>query len=93
MQISIRRAVPSDATILAALSRQTFYDTFTGTCSEEDMQSFLEAYFNLEQVQLELANKNDFYWLAETEGRAVGYLRLMEDYSSFPLMKQWKALE
>ena len=93
MQISIRRALPADAATLAALSRQTFYDTFTGTCTEEDMQSFLEAYFSLAQVQLELSNKNDFYWLAETEDKAVGYLRLMEDYNNLPLMKQWRALE
>jgi len=83
----------NDAEVLSALSMQTFYDTFTGTCTEEDMQSFLESYFNLKQVQSELSNEDDFYFLAEVEGKVAGYLRFMEDYANFSLMKQWKSLE
>ncbi|MBC7887572.1 MAG: GNAT family N-acetyltransferase [Ferruginibacter sp.] len=93
MQITIRRATLTDAATLSAISKQTFYDTFTGTCTEEDMQSFLEDNFNLKQVQAELINENDFYYLAETGGRVVGYFRFMEDYTNLPVMKQWKALE
>jgi diamine N-acetyltransferase len=92
-QITIRRALIADAARLSEISRQTFYDTFTGTCTEEDMQYFLEKYFNLEQVQRELINENDFYYLAETAGRVIGYLRFMEDFESFPEMKHWKSLE
>ena len=91
--IIIRRATLADAVKLSAISIQTFYDTFTGTCTEEDMDSFLKDYFHLKQVQLELSNENDFYYLAEQQGKAVGYLRWMEDYNNFPLMKQWKSLE
>lgn len=91
--ITIRRATLSDAVKLSAISIQTFYDTFTGTCTEEDMESFLKDYFHLKQVQLELSNENDFYYLAEQRGKVVGYLRWMEDYNNFPLMKQWKSLE
>ena len=85
--------MPEDAATLSVLGRQTFFDTFTGTCTEEDMQQFLEEYFNVEQVKKELANENDFFFLAEVNGVAAGYLRLMEDYSLFELMKKWKALE
>ncbi|MCW3089623.1 MAG: acetyltransferase [Ferruginibacter sp.] len=93
MQITIRRATLADAETLSAISKQTFYDTFTGTCSPEDMALFLEAYFNLKQVKRELKNPSDFYYLAEQGGKAIGYLRLMEDYSNLPLMKKWKSLE
>ena len=93
MEIIIRRAKVADAATLSEISKQTFYDTFTGTCSEADMQLFLESYFNLEQVQFELNNENDFYYLAEKDGNAIGYLRFMEDYENFPQMKQWKSLE
>jgi len=93
MQITIRRATLADTVTLSAISRQTFYDTFTGTCTNEDMQLFLEDYFNLKQVQAELNNKNDYYYLAETDGRVAGYLRFMEDYVNFPVMKRWKSLE
>ncbi len=93
MHVTIRRATFADAETLSAISTQTFYDTFTGTCTDEDMQSFLQVYFNLKQVQAELNNENDFYYLAEIEGRAAGYFRFMEDYANFPVMLQWKALE
>ncbi|CAN5791647.1 GNAT family N-acetyltransferase [soil metagenome] len=93
IEVTTRRAGIADAKALAEISRQTFYDTFTGTCTEEDMQSFLEQYFNLNQVMKELKNENDNYYLAELNGEVIGYLRFMEDYESFPHMKQWKALE
>ena len=93
MEIIIKRIVLKDAAALAKISVQTFYDTFTGTCSEADMQLFLADYFNLAQVQSELSNKDDFYFFAEVKGQPVAYIRFMEDYSNLPLVKQWKALE
>jgi ribosomal protein S18 acetylase RimI-like enzyme len=93
MLITIRRAIHADAEALSEISRQTFYDTFTGTCTDEDMASFLEEYFNLKQVQLELSNVNDLYYLAESDGKVIGYLRLMEDYTNFDEMLKWRALE
>jgi len=93
LETTIRRVGVKDAAALSELSKTTFYDTFTGTCTEEDMKGFLQDYFNLEQVEKELADKNDFYFFIELDGKPVGYLRLKEDYSNFELMKQWKALE
>jgi hypothetical protein len=61
MQVTIRRALMSDAQELSMVSRETFYDTFTGTCTPEDMEAFLDAHFNLEQVKGELSNKEDFF--------------------------------
>lgn len=93
MQIIIRRALPTDVATLTKLARQTFYDTFTGTCTEADMQSFLDEVFTEAQLATELANPNDYCFLAEVVGTAVGYLRFMEDYNSFDTIRQWKALE
>lgn len=93
VEVTIRRVLPDDAEVLSALSKKTFYDTFTGTCTEKDMQHFLHEYFDIEVVKKELADKNDFYFFIEVDGEAAGYLRLMEDYRNFDLMKQWKALE
>lgn len=92
-QIIIRRATIADAVKLSAISIQTFYDTFISTCTEEDMNAFLKEYFNVKQVQLELNNENDFYYLAELNGKVIGYCRWMEDYTNFLVMKQWKSLE
>lgn len=93
LNTTIRRVELKDAETLSALSKKTFYETFTGTCTEDDMQQFLHDYFDIEQVKKELADINDLYFFIEMEGKPVGYLRLMEDYRNFALMKQWKALE
>ena len=93
MSITIQRVNINDVTTLSTIAKQTFYDTFTGTCSEDDMQNFLEEYFNEEQLATELANENDYCFFAVLNGKPVGYIRFMEDYSSFPFMKQWKAME
>ena len=93
MEITVRRIELQDAPALAKIGRQTFYDTFIDTCTPADMDLFLEEYFNLPQVQNELSNPYSFYFFAEVNGKPVGYLQFMEDYSGLPLMKQWKALE
>lgn len=93
MEINIRRITTDDVPVLSAIAQQTFYDTFTGTCTGEDMQSFLEEYFNQKRFATELSNTDNYYFFAESEGAPVGYLQFMEDYSGFPLMKKWKALE
>ena len=93
MEITIRRATLADAVSLSDVATKTVYDTFTGTCTEQDMQSFLEEYFNVKKVQSELSDEDDFYYLAESAGSVIGYLRFMEDYRNLPLMKEWKAVE
>ena len=93
MQITIRRIVNNDVAVLAEIARQTFYDTFTGTCTKKDMQDFLNEYFNEERLLKEISDNDNFYFFSEVDAVPVGYLQFMEDYSSFPLMQQWKALE
>jgi diamine N-acetyltransferase len=93
MEISIRRVLPGDEAVLSIIAKKIFYDTFTGTCTEEDMQQFLEQYFSEAQLAKELSNPDDFCFFAEAEGQPVGYIRFMEDYGGFDMMKQWKALE
>ncbi len=93
MEINIRRVTLDDITELTVLARQTFYDTFTGTCTESDMQSFLDQHFNETQLGIELKNTKTLCFFAEADGVPVAYLHFMEDYHHFPLMKKWKALE
>lgn len=85
--------MPGEEQMLAEIGRQTFYDTFYDTCTEDDMTSFLHDYFNLSQVQKELSDPNDHFYVLLEEGVPAGYMRFKEDYESFPHMKQWKALE
>ncbi len=93
MEIIIRKVTIDDVAMLSTIAKQTFFDTFTGTCSTADMDSFLEEYFNETPLKAELSSTGDYCFFAEAGGKPVGYIRFMEDYSSLPLMKQWKAIE
>ena len=93
MEITIRRILIAEAPALSKMAKQTFYDTFTGTCTEEDMQAFLEQYYNLEQIKKELSNQDDYCFFAEINGEPVGYIRFMEDSSNFAEVNKWKSLE
>ncbi len=93
MEVNIRRVTPDDADALTAIARQTFFDTFTGTCTEADMQSFLDQYYNSAQLGNELSDPETFCFFAEFNDAPVAYLQFKEEYKSFPMMKKWKALE
>ena len=92
-RIEILRATPDDAQLISELSAITFFDTFTGTCTDEDMRGFIEQYFNKEQVLSELQNADDFYFIAFVDGRAAGYIRIKEEVSDVEIIKKHKAIE
>jgi len=91
--IHIRRAVTDDAPLLSALSAVTFFDTFNGTCSHEDMTQFIETCFNPVQVHKELQDADDFYFIAFINEEAVGYIRLKEDESDVTEIKKYRSIE
>ncbi|UAY51393.1 GNAT family N-acetyltransferase [Ferruginibacter albus] len=91
--IIIQKIEVTDAEVLSALAKQTFYDTFTGTCTEEDMQGFLEQYFNVVQITKELEEKDSFNFFAMIDNAPAGYIRFKQDDESFPQINKWKAIE
>ena len=93
MEINIRRIGIDDVAALSVLARKTFYDTFTGTCTEEDMQGFLDQFYSEAQLGKELLDEEMFFFFAAAEGKPVAYLQFKEDYKNFPEIKKWKALE
>lgn len=93
MEINIRRINTSDVASLSALACKTFYDTFTGTCTEEDMQGFLDDNYSENELSKQLQDAETYCFFAEVDGAPVAYLQMKEDYSNFPEVKKWKALE
>jgi diamine N-acetyltransferase len=93
MDITIRRITIDDAAALSAIASKTFYDTFTGTCTEEDMQQFLYDYYNITQVTQELSDSTYLFYFAEVDAKPVGYLLLKEDNKHFAKMNEWKSLQ
>jgi ribosomal protein S18 acetylase RimI-like enzyme len=92
-QIAIRRCTPMDTAVLAALARRTFYDTFTGTCTEDDMQHFLYTFYNEERIASELSREGDYTFLAELDGKPIGFLRFGEVDVPFSYDRALKPLE
>ncbi len=93
MSITMRRCCVADASALSALACRTFYDTFTGTCTEADMQGFLEEYYSVERLARELSNPEDYTFFALQEGHPIGYLRFLESPVPLPHNAGEKALE
>ncbi len=91
--ITIRRANINDAQLLSEMGSQTFLETFTGTCTDEDMQAFVQHYYNLPQVIEELSNEEDYFYIAFFNNRPTGYLRLKESTSDIPLIKLYRSIE
>jgi ribosomal protein S18 acetylase RimI-like enzyme len=92
-ELHIRRAVAGDAQLLSALSAVTFFDTFHGTCTNEDIQQFIETCFNSGQLYKELQDEDDFYFIAFINQEAVGYIRLKEDESEVIEIKKHRGIE
>ena len=93
MDIAIRRGTIHDALLLSQLSTITFLDTFRGTCTDEEIEAFVEKYFNVDQTYKELQDENDFYFIALADQKAVGYIRMKDVESDVPLIKRYKAIE
>ena len=90
--ILMRRIISEDVPALSVMAKQTFYDTFTGTCTEYDMEEFLEYYYNEPTLEKQLEEGID-YFFAEINGEPVGYLSFKDEQPDFEEIKGSSALE
>ena len=93
IELNIKRATAEDAGLISHLSKITFEDTFKGTCTDEDLQGFVDNVFSPAAVLNELKNEDDLYFIAWYNNVAAAYMRLKEDYNDYPVIKKYKALE
>src|SRR6476620_4148024 len=77
----IRIATEADAKLIADLSRETFYETFAGQNTPENMDKFMNVQFTHEQLMKEVSEYGNTFLLAESNGEVVGYARLRESVS------------
>ena len=92
MPITIRYATQDDATLIADLSRQTFYDTFAEENSKENMDKFMNEVFTREGLMAEVGAINNIFLLAYDNIEPVGYVRLRENNNP-PELKSNNAIE
>jgi diamine N-acetyltransferase len=74
--LTIRRANPEDAGLLAGLGARTFSETFAADNTPEDMAAYLAASFNPAQQTAELNDPASTFFIAEVGGLAAGYAQL-----------------
>lgn len=79
-QYNIRLAAVEDAERLAPLAIKIFNDTFAADPlnQPEDMKTYIEEAFTLEQIRDELADSNTITFLVETDSEMIGFAKLYE---------------
>ncbi|MCB9134587.1 MAG: GNAT family N-acetyltransferase [Anaerolineales bacterium] len=75
--ITIRTATPADATLLAKIGEETFFDTFSSQNTPKNMERYLKASFSPALQAYELAEMGAVFMIAEMEGETAGYAKLL----------------
>lgn len=91
--ITLRRLTLKDVPALSLIAKKTFYDSFSGTCTAEDMNHFLEMYYNENALAVEMADEEMHYYFVEINWEIAGYILYKENNIGFEEMKNKKVIE
>jgi len=86
--VTIRQAVPSDATRLAELGAETFRETFAADNTPDDLAAHLASSFAPEIQARELVDPAIRYGIAEVAGEPAGYAQLVLGHTSHGVTAQ-----
>ncbi|AHJ98181.1 GNAT family N-acetyltransferase [Hymenobacter swuensis] len=75
-QITIEKASLQDLSHLQQIGRQTFFETFSASNSEENMRTYLDEGFSAEKLSAEVQDPNSAFYVARQGERVIGYLKL-----------------
>jgi|HubBroStandDraft_6_1064221.scaffolds.fasta_scaffold1169643_1 ribosomal protein S18 acetylase RimI-like enzyme len=76
--VTIQCAEVQEAELIAAISRQTFFDTFAGQNTKENMDKFLNEQFRMEMLVKEVGKEGNIFLLAKIDSEIAGYAFLRE---------------
>ena len=79
MNLLIRHADISDTKIICALGVTTFYEAYFEQDKSSDLASYVLESFSPAQIENELNNADSTFYIAELNGKAVGYAKLREN--------------
>ena len=79
--ITIRQATVADAKALTDLAYTTFWDAFAHhpKNAPDDLNHYMRQAFNLDQTTKELGEDKSTFLIAEIDGEAAGYAKLITD--------------
>ena len=89
--ITLRIATTADASLIAEISRETFYETFAEHNTKADMDKFLSEQFSKEQLIEEVGVEGNTFLLACINDLPAGYIFLKE--GSHKNLQHKKAVE
>lgn len=92
MNLSIRKADISELKIVCALGITTFYEAYFEQDNPRDLADYVLENFSPEQIERELKKADSTFFIAELNGKAVGYAKLREN-SEADCLKGIKAVE
>jgi ribosomal protein S18 acetylase RimI-like enzyme len=75
-KIEIHRATIANIDELQKISRDTFFETFAYSTSEENMLHYLENNFSKEQLSKEIEQEHSAFYFAMLENAIIGYLKI-----------------
>lgn len=90
--IEIIKITIIDIDQLQKIGRETFYETFSESNTEENMRNYLETGFSIDKITTELNDENTEFYFAKIENNVIGYLKLNFGASQTEL-KSEKAIE
>jgi len=74
--VTTRKVGPQDLAQLQQIGRQTFFETFAPSNSEENMRAYLAEGFSAEKLLAELHNPHSAFYFAELDSAVIGYLKV-----------------
>ena len=78
MTVTVRKAQPGDAAVIALLGRLTFCETFGPLFLGHDaeLQAYLDQTFSVAKIASSMAKPENHYWLSLLDDLPIGYAKL-----------------
>ncbi|OME94716.1 MULTISPECIES: GNAT family N-acetyltransferase [Paenibacillus] len=76
MTLTIRKCTSEDLGLLQDISIETFNETFRDQNSPENMKTYLERAFNINQLAIEVSNTASEFYFIYYNGQIAGYLKV-----------------
>jgi ribosomal protein S18 acetylase RimI-like enzyme len=74
--IETNKVTLNDIDKLQKIGRQTFFETYAASNTEDDMQKYLDENFSIEKLTSELNDQNAEFYFATLNNNVIGYLKL-----------------
>lgn len=79
MKLHLSKCTNSDLDKLISISRKTFIEAFEVENNPEDFKAYMKKAFSKEQLLMELADPQMYFYLVFSENEVLGYFKLNEN--------------